>query len=210
MAEDAKRLLSLQMAYERELGHKFVFAGLSVNDFIYTLLCEGLGKRAEKVRADWRVPDKRFVFSSFYLFSSIHFFLRPAVPALLPSAFIPQPIPSEECFTKRYGTSTDSRFWWIKIKALARNKDWEGLEAFAKSKKSPIGYEPFVVGLFYRPSSGGAERQTHLLSLTPPHPTEAAKFVARCDPKSRVDLYVKCGDWAKAAESAEKDRGKLE
>jgi hypothetical protein len=136
MAEDAKRLLSLQMAYERELGYKFTFAGLSVNDFIYTLLCEGLGKRAEKVRADWRVPDKRFVLSSLHLF---HRFLLPS-----PSS-IPQPIPSEECFTKRYGTSTDSRFWWIKIKALARNKDWEGLEAFAKSKKSPIGYEPFVV-----------------------------------------------------------------
>ena len=55
-----------------------------------------------------------------------------------------------------------------------------------------------------------SDRQTHLLSLTPPHPTEAAKFVARCDSKSRVDLYVKCGDWAKAAESAEKDRGRLE
>jgi hypothetical protein len=87
MAEDAKRLLSLQMAYERELAHKFTFAGLSVNDFIYTLLCEGLGKRAEKVRADWRVPDKRFVFSSLYLF---HRFLLPF------PAFIPQPIPSEE------------------------------------------------------------------------------------------------------------------
>jgi hypothetical protein len=68
MAEDAKRLLSLQMAYEREFAHKFVFAGLSVNDFIYTLLCEGLGKRAEKVRADWRVPDKRFVFLPSSLF----------------------------------------------------------------------------------------------------------------------------------------------
>lgn len=31
------------------------------------------------------------------------------------------------------------------MKALATNKDWDGLEAFAKSKKSPIGYEPFVV-----------------------------------------------------------------
>lgn len=38
-----------------------------------------------------------------------------------------------------------NRFWWIKLKALARNKDWDGLENFAKSKKSPIGYEPFVV-----------------------------------------------------------------
>jgi len=61
MAEDAKRLLVLQLAYEREIEHKFQFAGLSVNDFIYTLLCEGFGKRAEKVRADWRVPDKRLV-----------------------------------------------------------------------------------------------------------------------------------------------------
>jgi hypothetical protein len=75
MAEDAKRLLSLQMAYERELAHKFTFAGLSVNDFIFTLLCEGLGKRAEKVRADWRVPDKRFVLPSPpYLFLSLSSF----------------------------------------------------------------------------------------------------------------------------------------
>jgi hypothetical protein len=55
-----------------------------------------------------------------------------------------------------------------------------------------------------------ADLQNHLLSLNPPHPTEAAKFVARCDAKTRVDLYVKCGDWAKAAEAAEKDRGRLE
>jgi hypothetical protein len=80
MAEDAKRLLSLQMAYERELGHKFLFAGLSVNDFIYTLLCEGLGKRAEKVRADWRVPDKRFVLFFLPTTSSTAFF-----SVLLPS-----------------------------------------------------------------------------------------------------------------------------
>lgn len=39
----------------------------------------------------------------------------------------------------------DKRFWWIKLKALATTHNWEGLEAFAKSKKSPIGYEPFVV-----------------------------------------------------------------
>lgn len=36
-------------------------------------------------------------------------------------------------------------WWWIKLKALAHHGDWDGLEAFAKSKKSPIGYEPFVV-----------------------------------------------------------------
>lgn len=36
-------------------------------------------------------------------------------------------------------------WWYVKMKALTTNRDWEGLEAFAKSKKSPIGYEPFVV-----------------------------------------------------------------
>jgi hypothetical protein len=59
MADDAHRLLSLQLAYERELDNKFSFAGLSVNDFLFRLLSEGFGKRAEKVRADWKVPDKR-------------------------------------------------------------------------------------------------------------------------------------------------------
>lgn len=61
MADDANRLLSLQMAYERETEHKHKLAGLSVNDFISVLLVEGYGKRAERVRADWRVPDKRYV-----------------------------------------------------------------------------------------------------------------------------------------------------
>lgn len=61
MAEDAQRLLSLQLAYERELEHKFAFTGLSVNDFMSKLLVEGFGKRADRVRADWKVSDKRCV-----------------------------------------------------------------------------------------------------------------------------------------------------
>ncbi|KAL0240233.1 hypothetical protein I308_106782 [Cryptococcus tetragattii IND107] len=147
MIEDAQRLLTLQEAYERELAHKFKFTGLSVDEFIHKLLIEGFGKRAERVRADWKVPDKRW--------------------------------------------------WWVKLKALAEVKDWDGLEGFAKSKKSPIGYEPFV---------------THLLSLKPPQPKHAATFVSRCDAKGRADLYVRCGEWGKAAEAARErgDRAKLE
>jgi hypothetical protein len=38
----------------------------------------------------------------------------------------------------------DRRFWWIKVKALAQLSDWPSLEKFAKEKKSPIGYAPFV------------------------------------------------------------------
>jgi len=89
MAEDAKRLLSLQMAYERELAYKFTFAGLTVNDFIYTLLCEGLGKRAEKVRADWRVPDKRYALSSFHLSTALSSLLLPVSSIALFSQFPP-------------------------------------------------------------------------------------------------------------------------
>ncbi|KAL7422143.1 Vacuolar protein sorting-associated protein 16 [Cryptotrichosporon argae] len=147
MTEDAHRLLVLQQTYERELEFKFVFAGLTVTDFIGALLREGLGKRAERVRADWKVPDKRW--------------------------------------------------WWVKLKALAANHDWEGLEAFAKSRKSAIGYEPFV---------------THLLALTPPQPQRAAAFVARCDARARPDLYARCGEWGRAAEAARErgDRAKLD
>lgn len=35
----------------------------------------------------------------------------------------------------------DTRFWWVKIQALAAAGDWDELETFSKSKKSPIGYE---------------------------------------------------------------------
>ena len=33
------------------------------------------------------------------------------------------------------------RFWWLRIRALAAAKKYEELMTFAKSKKSPIGYE---------------------------------------------------------------------
>lgn len=62
MAEDAHRLLILQQAYERELEHKYTLAGLSVNDTISSLLVSGFGKRADKIRSDWKVPDKRCAF----------------------------------------------------------------------------------------------------------------------------------------------------
>jgi hypothetical protein len=152
MAEDAKRLLVLQLAYERELEHKFQFAGLSVNDFIYTLLSEGYGKRAEKVRADWRVPDKRSVFSSssppspaplYQIYLPPH--LLPTYPSSRSHPFHLSPSLLATSSPFLVSVAHIPRFWWIKIKALARNKDWDGLETFAKSKKSPIGYEPFVV-----------------------------------------------------------------
>ncbi|XP_035218067.1 vacuolar protein sorting-associated protein 16 homolog [Stegodyphus dumicola] len=38
----------------------------------------------------------------------------------------------------------DKRYWWLQITVLADGGDWLELEKFSRSKKSPIGYEPFV------------------------------------------------------------------
>lgn len=62
-----------------------------------------------------------------------------------------------------------SRFYFIKLHALTAVKDWPSLEAFAKLRKSPIGYEPFVA---------------HLVEKG--HLKEGAKYVPRCEQKNRV------------------------
>ena len=36
-----------------------------------------------------------------------------------------------------------NRYWHLRIRALAKKQDWQGLEDLANSRKSPIGYEPF-------------------------------------------------------------------
>jgi vacuolar protein sorting-associated protein 16 len=81
------------------------------------------------------------------------------------------------------------RFWYIKLQAFTAMRDFEGLDAFAKSKRSPIGYEPFV---------------RHLMEKG--HLKEAATYVPRCDVHKRVDLYVECGEWKSAGKEC-KERG---
>lgn len=97
LSEEYVRLLGFQSAMEKEDGGRTRFVGLSVNETIRTCLIKDLPKKAEKVRVDWKVPDKRF--------------------------------------------------WNIKISALISGRDTEGLWAFANSKKSPIGYQPFIAQL---------------------------------------------------------------
>jgi len=89
----------------------------------------------------------------------------------------------------------DKRFWYIKLHALASIRDFEGLDAFARSKRSPIGYEAFV---------------RHLIEKG--HLKEAATFVPRCDSTKRVDLYVDCGDWRAAGKECKErgDKAKME
>jgi len=80
---------------------------------------------------------------------------------------------------------SDKKFWWIKVKALAETKNWLELEKFAKSKKSPIGFVPFV-------------EQCLLFGSKP----EALKHIARCEPNERPIWYMKLGAWSEAAEAA--------
>jgi hypothetical protein len=69
------------------------------------------------------------------------------------------------------------------------------LEAFSRSKRSPIGYEAFV---------------RHLVEKG--HPRVAVSYVQRCDSNKRIDLYVECGEWAMAGKECKErgDRARLE
>ncbi|KAJ2936767.1 hypothetical protein H1R20_g334, partial [Candolleomyces eurysporus] len=139
MMDDYSRLLSAQNQLQMENDGKIPFFGLSVNETIRTCLINGMSKKADKMKSEFKVPDKRF--------------------------------------------------WYIKLKALTEIRDFEGLDTFAKSKRSPIGYEPFV---------------HHLIEKG--HQKEAIAYVARCDSPKRADLYAECGEWRLAGKEC-KDRG---
>ncbi|KIM47049.1 hypothetical protein M413DRAFT_440594 [Hebeloma cylindrosporum] len=145
MTDESARLLVFQQQLESEANGKIKFFGLTVNETIRTCLLNGLSKRADKIKSDFKVPDKRF--------------------------------------------------WYIKLHALTESRDFEGLEGFAKSKRSPIGYEAFV---------------HHLVEKG--YPKEAVPYVSKCDSPKRADLFVKCGEWRMAGiECKERnDKAKLD
>lgn len=43
------------------------------------------------------------------------------------------------------------RYWWLKLRSLAEKEEWEELEKFSKSKKSPIGYlvKPCTISIIH-------------------------------------------------------------
>lgn len=179
MVDDQIRLLVLQQQLEQEAaasGRPFV--GLSVNGTIRQCLLAGLDKKADKTRSDFKVPDKRCAFG---------LSLRRAR--------------SLRAIGKRPNNLTSSaghlgnRYWYIKLRALVSLRDWDALETFARSKKSPIGYEPWVDELI----RAGAHRQ-------------AVRYVDRCDPRNRVELYIKCGEWVMAGQECVRrgERGRLQ
>ncbi|KAH7886829.1 Vps16, C-terminal region-domain-containing protein [Phlebopus sp. FC_14] len=139
MMDESGRLLVMQQQLEKDSDGKVNFFGQSVSETIRTCLMNGMNKKADKVKAEFKVPDKRF--------------------------------------------------WHLKLHALTALRDFVGLDAFARSKRSPIGYEAFV---------------RHLVEAG--HLKEAAAYVMRCDGPKRVDLYVLCEDWRSAGREC-KERG---
>lgn len=61
MMDENVRLLTLQQQLEKEAEGRVSFFGQSVNETIRTCLVNGMSKRADKVRSDFKVPDKRYV-----------------------------------------------------------------------------------------------------------------------------------------------------
>ncbi|KAE8628373.1 hypothetical protein XENTR_v10007488 [Xenopus tropicalis] len=87
----------------------------------------------------------------------------------------------------------DKRYWWLKISALAEKEDWEELEKFSKSKKSAIGYLPFVE-----------------ICMKHQNKVEAKKYIARVGIEQRVKAFLLVGDLDQAAESAIEHRNEQE
>jgi len=60
MTDESARLLVFQQQLENEANGKIKFFGQTVNETIRTCLLNGLSKRADKIKSDFKVPDKRF------------------------------------------------------------------------------------------------------------------------------------------------------
>ncbi|EAT37446.1 AAEL010559-PA [Aedes aegypti] len=76
----------------------------------------------------------------------------------------------------------ERRYWWLRISVLSQQFQWDELEKFAKSKKSPIGYEPFVEVCL---------KQSNL--------EQAKKYLPRCSEENKFNWYLKAGCLLEAA-----------
>lgn len=128
LCEDARKLLKQQKAFADKYttSRSSDFYGLSIYDTLKRLLHLGDLKQAEKIKSEYKVPDKRF--------------------------------------------------WWIRIQVLSENFQWDELEKFSKTKKSPIGYEPFVE-----------------VCLKQQNVAEAKKYLPKCKEEKKITWYIRAG-----------------
>jgi hypothetical protein len=61
MIDDQLRLMAYQLTLEKEADGRKTFFGLSVNGTISQCLIGGWPKKADKLKSDFKVPDKRCV-----------------------------------------------------------------------------------------------------------------------------------------------------
>ena len=88
--------------------------------------------------------------------------------------------------------------------ATAELGDWFELDRYSKTlKKSPIG---FVVRYLFYASCCSLTHHTHqpFVDVCIKHNAtrEAVKYIARCNPEQRAELFIRVGAWAEAAEAA--------
>jgi len=60
MMDESARLLVFQQQIEMESDGKISVFGSSVNETIRACLLNGISKKADKAKADFKVPDKRY------------------------------------------------------------------------------------------------------------------------------------------------------
>ncbi|ALC48042.1 Vps16A [Drosophila busckii] len=135
---DYARLFKQQKAFSTK-HNRASFRGLSIHDTMLELLKMGQIKEVEKMKNEYRVPDRRY--------------------------------------------------WWMRIITMAEKQNWDELDKFSKSKKSPIGYEPFVD-----------------VCLKNNNPTEARKYIARLSAKRKIFWFMRANLLNEAIDSAFEQR----
>eukprot|EP00878_Enallax_costatus_P010209 GHUV01010657.1.p1 GENE.GHUV01010657.1~~GHUV01010657.1.p1 ORF type:complete len:418 (+),score=91.20 GHUV01010657.1:1911-3164(+) len=86
----------------------------------------------------------------------------------------------------------DTRWYWLKISALAAAHDWDGLDLFAGERKSPIGLEPFLE--VAQKHGGPREVMMRLISRMPDSRAKADAFEAIQCPREAAEVAAKLRD----------------
>ncbi|XP_055906009.1 vacuolar protein sorting-associated protein 16 homolog [Eupeodes corollae] len=142
LCTETGKILKLQKALNQKLRntHSGVeLCGETIHDTVLKLLRLGELKEAERIKNDYKIPERRY--------------------------------------------------WWMRIQTLSEKGNFVELEKFSKSKKSPIGYEPFVE-----------------VCLNMGNVHEARKYIARCREDKKAKWYIRAGLHEDAAGTAFEQR----
>lgn len=130
--EDQIKLLRLQRHFQEDFDKPYL--DLSLHDTVSNLILDGHHKRAEQLYREFKIPDKRSVPGRGSSVQPWGFTLGRSRAVGLGSGGC------RVLAARGAGLTCVPRYWWLKISALANRGDWEEMEKFSKSKKSPIGY----------------------------------------------------------------------